>query len=208
MTTLKKKASVFDEIRYHWTHSRPYTKRVRLRFSLGIIGVVVIKVIAEELHFPHWLGLVVSSIPLIYMLREFLVWIAADFNWAAREKDAKLGKLLASPDLHQRFTALSLRLHGGDAEELSQLQDAMKYGAREAQQLAEAIRKYEGISIEIRERQNEDLQSAEALAKLLDGQVERVAEIIEHKGRRNQWLLLITGAILGVAVQALAQWIF
>lgn len=200
--------SFFEEIRYLWVHSRPYTKRVRSRYAIAIVGILVVTSIAQWLHFPRWLAVVLSLIPLIYMLHAFLMFFGADLNWEAREKDQKLGQLLTSPDLRERFKALRLRLHESDAEQLSRLQDAMEFGAREAQRLAEEIRKNEGITVAMRERQDKDRQSAEALAKLLDCQVERVAEIIERKGRKTQWILLIMGAVLGAAIQALAQWIF
>jgi hypothetical protein len=163
------------------------------------------------LGFPAWLGLPLILVAFIYIIREFLIFVSADFDWEAKKKDDELGKLLSSPDLHQRFTALGLRLRGRDAEELVRLQEAMEFGTREAQRLAEEIRNYEGVTEELRERKEKEqkaAEAAEALARLLDRQGERLADIIERKGRLGQWKFVIIGAVLGVAIQYLAQWIF
>lgn len=209
MTTVrKKKPSLFEEIRYHWVHSRPHTKRARLRYALGLLCLGALDASLNEPRFPHWLGVTLSVIVVVYLVYVGLRYMGESIIWEEQQKDEKLSKLLTSPDLPQRFSALRLRLRGNDAEELIRLQDAMESGAREAQRLADEIEKYESATTAIREQQVRDRQSAEALAKLLDCQGERLAEIIERKSRMNQWLLLVIGAILGVAFQALAQWIF
>jgi hypothetical protein len=210
--TAPKKMGFFEEIHFMWVHSRPHTKRGRSRLALGFIGFCAAAVIANQLHLPNWLGMALSVIPWIYMVRAGLIVLIGEAKWDMEEKNKKLDKLLTSPDLNQRFTALGHRLRGSDVEELSQLQDAMEFGAREAQRLAEEMTKYEDITIALRERQDEDRRSAESIAELLDCQVDRVAGMIERKGRPNQWFFLIVGAILGailaVAFQALIQWIF
>jgi hypothetical protein len=207
-TANKKKMNSVEEIQYMWVHSRPHTKHARSRFALGLIGFVGAEVISSNLHLPSWSGMILSAIPLIYMFRACLIALIGEVKWDMKEKDERLNKLLASPDLNQRFTALGHRLRGSDAEELSRLQDAMEFGAREAQRLADEIMKYEDVTIALRERQDEDRRSAKALSELLDCQVERVAGMIERKGRPNQWLLLLIGAVLGAVLQALILWIF
>ena len=209
--TTPKKIGFWEEARYYWVHSRPYTKRMRSRAGPAFIVCAAAEGITFGLGLPAWLGLPLILVPFIYALREFLIFFSADFYWEAKEKDDELGKLLSSPDLHQRFTALGLRLRGRDAEELVRLQEAMEFGTREAQRLAEEIRKYEGATEELRERKEREQQAAKAaeeLARLLDQQGERLGEIIERKGRSSQWKFVIIGAVLGAAIQYLAQWIF
>lgn len=208
MTTVGKRLGPFGEIHYYWAHSRPHTKRARFRYALGLLCLVTLAAGIHELHFLRWFGLALSLIVLVYLAYVGLRYVGEDISWEARQKDDMLSKLLTGPDLNQRFSALRLRLRGSDAEELRRLQDAMESGGREAQRLANEIEKYESATTAIREQQVRDRQSAEALAKLLDCQGEQLAKIIERKGRMNQWLLLVMGAILGVAVQALAQWVF
>jgi septal ring factor EnvC (AmiA/AmiB activator) len=142
------------------------------------------------------------------MAYECLRYLSEDISWEAQQRDEKLSRLLTSPDVHQRFSALRLRLRESDAEELSRLQDAMESGAREAQRLAKEIERYESTTTAIREQQCRDRQSAEALAKILECGGERLAKIIESKGRVNQWLTLIIGAILGVIFQMIAERVF
>jgi len=207
-TVKKKRLGFFEEIQYYWVHSRPHTKRVRTRMGLVYLCFGAIRVSDYELHSLEWLWLTLSIPVVIYAVYSFLRYLCEDIGWEARQKDEQLSKLLTSSDLHQRFSALRLRLRGGDAEELSRLQDAMESGAREAQRLANEIEKYESATVAIREQQARDRQSAEALAKLLNFQGERLAEIIERKSRAKQWLLLVVGAIVGVIFQAIAQWVF
>ena len=200
--------SDFNEIRYMWTHSQPHTKRIRRVFGILLLAAAPASFAEKLPHFPHWLRLIISIFVGIWLIYELLRFLGADIMRETREKDEKLSKLLESPDLDQRFSALSLQLRSDDAEQLSKLQEAMKFGAQEAKRLADQIREYEGTSSDLLRQQQEYQHTAEILADLLDSEVDRVAEIIERKGRISQWTLIIVGAILGVILQGLAQWIF
>jgi hypothetical protein len=203
--------SEFNEIRYMWRHSQPHTKRMRRVMGMTLLAAAPASFAKNLPHLPHWLSLTISIISIfvcIWLIYELLRFLGAEFMREMMEKDEKLSKLLDSPDLDQRFSALSLQLRSDGAEQLSKLQEAMKFGAREAKRLADQIRESEGTSSDLLRQQQEYQHSAETLADLLDSEVGRVAEIIERKGRISQWTLIVVGAILGVILQGLAQWIF
>lgn len=124
------------------------------------------------------------------------------------EKQAKLEKLLTSPDVEEKFTALSVRLTAKDAAQLKELQEAMKVGQRRALELAKEIEARRAKYQEIIGQEGREQETAEAVSALLETEVIKVAEILERRNRPSQWLFLILGAVLGVAIQALAQWIF
>jgi len=195
-------------VRQLMRHNDGMHVRVKPEYAVAIIGLCVTLSIAVLIHvlgFPHWLTVTIMIFLTVVTLMLFgLTGLASD----QLEREAKLGELLTSPDLHQRFSALSLRLNADEAKQLSDLQEAMRVGAREAQRLAMEIKKYEDAASQLRELKDDEQQTADAVAQLLKARADRLAEIIERKGRRSQWFYLIVGAILGVAVQALAQWIF
>jgi len=89
MTTLKK-MGFFDGIHYMWVHSLPHTKRVRSRLALGAAVAFAVRFIAEGLHLPGWLALILSMPAIVYMLWEFLIFMGADLSWEAQQKDEKL----------------------------------------------------------------------------------------------------------------------
>jgi hypothetical protein len=197
-----------DEVKAAWRQGRPHNRHFWRQCGVAAVCVVAIIAISSIPSFPRWLSGLLVFAPIVYVARSALIAFAADAKWELEEKNSKLEKQLTSPDLNKRFEALSVRLRLNDKKELEHLQEIVQYGAREALRLAEEIDKYGGITEAIRQQQEADRKSAQALAHMLDSQIARVAEMIERKGRPGQWLFLILGAILGVAVQALAQWIF
>jgi hypothetical protein len=202
------KPTPFAEFKALYQHARPYVKKTIVRYARGISCILAVVAIADLLNINHWVVWLLLFFPFAYLIHAFLIYIAGEIQWSVNKETMRLEKQLLGQDLSERFSALRIRLHASDAKELKELHKVIEFGAREASRMAEEIRAYEGILAVSRDREEEYRKSVEAFASLLGSQADRLAELIERKGRRNQWLLLVAGAVLGVAIQALAQWLF
>lgn len=174
-------------------------------YKVFLIGVAILFAILGAMKFlgaPHLAREIVAFSLLAIVL------IAAAETAALREameREAAFEQLLSSPDLEDKFKALSLRLNASDAGQLRVLQSAMEFAAQQARDLAAEIEKHKSTSKSLQEQREREWRAAEAVSNLLTSEVGRVAEIIEQRGRRSQWMFLILGAILGVVFQEIFQ---
>jgi hypothetical protein len=163
-TISNRRMGALEEVRYLWVHSRPYTKRYRVRLAYALACIAAAELIANLAHLPGWCKLVFVAGFLIYYIWSFLwIYVAGEVAWGEREKTERLEKLLMSHDLEQRFSALSIRLQSRDAEELARLQEAIKFGAAEARRLAKEIKEHKSIpSAATQEGQKPELREGAA----------------------------------------------